>query len=89
MASNSDIPLIRSLYAGFNIETVSATRCISRTAKQRGKRGELIIRNYVSYRTGVSLQEQRVTLSQETDKAEEKLVPDEWEPDSLPFIQEI
>lgn len=49
MASNSDTPLIRSLYAGFHIETVLARRSISCQRQQRGSRGELIIRNYDNY----------------------------------------
>lgn len=46
MLSNSDTPYIRSLYQGFNIEEVSASRSVSCKAHQRGKETELIIRNY-------------------------------------------
>ena len=46
MLSNSDTPMIRKLYAGFNIEVVSSRRTISRDVSQRGKKQELIIRNY-------------------------------------------
>lgn len=48
MLSNSDTPLIRSLYNGFHIEQVSASRSVSCKANQRGKEKELIIRNYKS-----------------------------------------
>lgn len=46
MLSNSDTELIRSLYKGFHIEEVSASRSVSCKANQRGKEKELIIRNY-------------------------------------------
>lgn len=46
MLSNSDTPYVRSLYKGFNIEEVSASRSVSCKAHQRGKETELIIRNY-------------------------------------------
>ncbi len=46
MLSNSDTPLIRELYNLYNIETVIASRTISCKANQRGKKKELIIRNY-------------------------------------------
>lgn len=46
MLSNSDTPFVRKLYAGYNIETVSASRMVSCKAHQRGKENELIIRNY-------------------------------------------
>lgn len=46
MLSNSDTSLIRSLYKGFTIESVMASRMVSCKANQRNKQSELIIRNY-------------------------------------------
>ncbi len=46
MVSNSDTPLVRELYKGYNIEQVSASRSVSCKAYQRGRQDELIIRNY-------------------------------------------
>lgn len=46
MLSNSDTDLVRTLYSGYNIEVVSASRSVSCKAHQRGKENELIIRNY-------------------------------------------
>ena len=46
MLSNNDTPLIRQLYAGYKVETVGASRCISCKSNKRGKEMELIIRNY-------------------------------------------
>jgi DNA adenine methylase len=46
VASNSDTPLIRELYAGFEIEVVMAKRAINSKADARGKVHELIIRNF-------------------------------------------
>lgn len=46
MYSNSDTPFIRSLFAGFRIETVQAMRSVSCKGTQRGTKQELIIRNY-------------------------------------------
>lgn len=46
MLSNSDTELVRSLYKGYNIEKVLASRSVSCKAHQRGKENELIIRNY-------------------------------------------
>ena len=40
------LPLIRSLYKSFHIETVAASRSVSCKGSQRGKEAELIIRNY-------------------------------------------
>jgi DNA adenine methylase len=48
MESNSDTPLIRQLYRGFVIETVSAKRSVSCKGTQRRREQELIIRNYGS-----------------------------------------
>jgi len=47
MLSNSDNDFVRSLYDSFvSLETIMAGRSISQKASQRGKEGELIIRNY-------------------------------------------
>lgn len=46
MISNSDTHFVRSLYKGFHIEEVSASRTVSCKAHQRGRKNELIIRNY-------------------------------------------
>ena len=46
MLSNSDTPLIRSLYSRFQIDQVSASRSVSCKGEGRGKENELIIRNY-------------------------------------------
>ncbi|WP_026176744.1 DNA adenine methylase [Desulfurispora thermophila] len=47
MLSNSDTPLIRELYAGYNIYVVQARRNINCQAKGRGAVDELIITNYL------------------------------------------
>lgn len=46
MVSNSDTPLVRSIYKGYTIEEVFASRSVSCKAHQRGRENELIIRNY-------------------------------------------
>lgn len=46
MLSNSNTPLILSLYEGFNIEIVNANRSISSNGSGRNQVRELIIRNY-------------------------------------------
>ena len=46
MLSNSDTDFVRSLYKGYNIEDVRASRMVSCKGEQRGKENELIIRNY-------------------------------------------
>lgn len=46
MLSNSDTELIHSLYKGFKIETITASRSVSCKGNQRGKEKELLIRNY-------------------------------------------
>lgn len=46
MLSNSDTPLIRSLYDGYVIDRVKAGRFVSCKGSGRGKENELIIRNY-------------------------------------------
>lgn len=46
MLSNSDTDFVRSLYKGYTIEDVMASRSVSCKSHQRGKENELIIRNY-------------------------------------------
>lgn len=46
MLSNSDTPLIRSLYQKYNISTVTANRAINCRTDGRGPVNELVIRNY-------------------------------------------
>jgi DNA adenine methylase len=46
MLSNSDTPLIRQLYHGYNVESIDAPRMVSCKGTQRVKEKELIIRNY-------------------------------------------
>ncbi len=46
MVSNSDMPYIRELYAGFDVDQVQATRAVNSKANGRGKVAELLIRNY-------------------------------------------
>jgi DNA adenine methylase len=46
MLSNSAVPSVRCLYAGYRIECVGARRNINCDGGKRGKVGELIIRNY-------------------------------------------
>lgn len=46
MLSNSDTPLVRELYAGYDIQVVRARRAINCRADRRGPVSELVIRNY-------------------------------------------
>lgn len=46
MLSNSDTPLIREIYSGFDIRQVFAARAINSTASKRGKIPEVVVRNY-------------------------------------------
>lgn len=46
MLSNSDMPFIRSLYEGYDIQVVQAKRAINSRADGRGPVNELVIRNY-------------------------------------------
>ena len=46
MLSNSDNSFVRNLYRQFNIEEVMAGRYISQNKNQRGKEGEVLVRNY-------------------------------------------
>ncbi len=46
MLSNSDTPLIRGLYAGFNLNTVRARRAVNCDGAKRGLISELIVLSY-------------------------------------------
>jgi DNA adenine methylase len=46
MLSNSDVPFIRDLYRGFQIDTVMAPRAVSCDAATRGPVKEVVVRNY-------------------------------------------
>jgi DNA adenine methylase len=46
MLSNSDVPSVRELYAGFRVERVEAARSINSKATGRGKIGEVVVLNY-------------------------------------------
>ncbi|MET0341008.1 MAG: DNA adenine methylase [Polyangiales bacterium] len=46
MLSNSDVPFIRELYRGYQIDVVSATRAVNCDPTARGKVQELVVRNY-------------------------------------------
>ena len=46
MLSNSDVPFIRDLYAGFRVDLVAAPRAISCDARGRGAVTEVVVRNY-------------------------------------------
>jgi DNA adenine methylase len=46
MLSNSDVPLVRSLYRGYNLDVVQAGRAISCKGEKRGPVNELIITSY-------------------------------------------
>lgn len=48
MLSNSDVPFIRELYQGYQIDQVLVPRAVSCAANRRGPVPELIIRNYTS-----------------------------------------
>ena len=46
LLSNSDTPLVRELYAGFRIHSLSAANLIGAKASSRGRREEVLVRNY-------------------------------------------
>lgn len=46
LLSNSDSPLIRRLYRGYDVRIVQAIRAINSNAEKRGKINELLISNY-------------------------------------------
>lgn len=45
MVSNSDTPLVRGLYEGFNLEVVFAARSINSQGRKRGRVPEVVVRN--------------------------------------------
>lgn len=47
LLSNSDTGLIRDIYKGFEIQTVSSLRSVGSTRERRGRVDELLIRNYM------------------------------------------
>lgn len=47
MLSNSDTEIVRDLYAGFDIQTVSAKRAVNSKAEKRGVVSEVIVRSWV------------------------------------------
>lgn len=46
MLSNSDTARARELYDGFRIETISSSTSVGATAARRGKKTEILVRNY-------------------------------------------
>jgi DNA adenine methylase len=46
MLSNSDTPIARDLYRGFQIDRVAATRSINSNPDRRGKVSEVVVRNF-------------------------------------------
>ena len=46
MLSNSDVPFIRDLYRGFDIQTISAARAVNSDPTKRGPVKEVVVRNY-------------------------------------------
>jgi DNA adenine methylase len=46
MLSNSDVPFIRDLYRGYQLDTVAAGRAINSNVKKRGPVSEVVVRNY-------------------------------------------
>ena len=46
MLSNSDVPFIRELYRGFQIDTVMAPRAVSCDAASAAPCNEVVVRNY-------------------------------------------
>jgi DNA adenine methylase len=46
MLSNSDVPFIRELYRGFQIDTVLAPRAVNCDASSRGPVREVVVRNF-------------------------------------------
>ncbi len=46
MLSNSDMPIVRTLYSGFSVEVLQARRSIGANKQSRGKVDELLIMNY-------------------------------------------
>lgn len=50
MLSNSDTPLVRELYRGFDVRTISAPRSVNSDPRKRGVVRELVVRSYVPAR---------------------------------------
>jgi DNA adenine methylase len=48
--SNSDTPIVRDLYAGFEVTPIVAPRAISARGSARGETTELLVRNLAKYR---------------------------------------
>jgi DNA adenine methylase len=48
MLSNSNTPLVRELYDGWNIQEVQAPRAVNSKATGRGKVTELVVRSWVT-----------------------------------------
>lgn len=48
MLSNADTPLIRKLYKGFDIQSISAPRSVNSKGTGRGAVSEVVVRNYKS-----------------------------------------
>lgn len=46
MLSNSDVPFIREIFAGYRIDVVMAARAINADASRRGPVAEVVVRNY-------------------------------------------
>ncbi len=46
MLSNSDAPLVRELYAAFDLQTVHAARAVNSNASKRGSITELVVRSW-------------------------------------------
>ena len=46
MLSNSDVPAMHELYAGWRLVTVSAARCINSSGAKRGPVGELLVKSW-------------------------------------------
>ncbi|MBX3225766.1 MAG: DNA adenine methylase [Labilithrix sp.] len=52
MLSNSETPLVRELYADFDVEVVYASRSVNSNITRRGKLPELVVRSYGGKKAG-------------------------------------